>query len=282
MAGFTETRRYFTDLFKEYNDRLVEGLLVLIYRGNVKAKEVEALVDSIYNDLNMADAIYNNVWDLIVTKVRPVYRKVADAEDEDELNLLLLSFLASWDSFGKRLPNRIRNTRRIIKGELYKTAKASVKGAKGLLNDPEAVKGAYGLTKTEKKEYERAKKRGEAQGRQYVEDTVREKVRRNTEKKNVKTNRYYIDRVGETEALTIRMELELQNAKKSAEVDYITIFVKPQACQICEAFRGKRYTTRTVPHLLAHPNCRCDYVVHYKSGDVLTILGSGRIDLAQR
>lgn len=279
MAGFIDTRQYFTDLFTEYNDELVAGLLPLIYRGNVKAREVEALVDRIYDDLGMADKIYDNIWDLIVTKVRPVYRKVADYEDEEELNTLLLAFLATWDSFGKRLPNRIRNSRRIIKTDLYKTAKNAVRGGKGLLDDPQGATGGYGLSKSEKKEYDRLSKRNEAQGRAYVENKVREKVQENTEKKNVKTNRYYVDRVGETEALTIRMELELENAKKSAEINYITIFVKPQACAVCEAFRGKRYTTRTVPHLLAHPNCRCDYVIHYKSGDVLTIQGSGRIDL---
>lgn len=281
MAGFQDTRQYFTDLFSEYNDALIAGLLPLIYRGNVRAREVEALVDEIYEDLNMANRIYDNVWDLIVTKVKPVYRKVADYEDEEELNALLFSFLSAWDSFGKRLPNRIRNTRRIIKEDLYKTAKNAVRGGKGLLDDPEGATGGYGLSKTEKKEYDRLKKRNEAQGRAYVENKVRQKVQAQTEKKNVKTNRYYIDRVGETESLTIRMELELENANKSAEINYITIFVKPQACSLCESFRGKRYTVRTVPHLLAHPNCRCDYVIHYQSGDVLTIKGSGRLDLVQ-
>jgi hypothetical protein len=282
VAGFQDTRDYFTELFTEYNDRLVEGLLALIYRGGVKAKEVEALVDEIYSDLDMSSKIYDNIWDLITTKVKPVYRKVADAEDEEELNALLLAFLSSWDSFGKRLPNRIRNSRRIIKADLYKTAKNAVRGGKGLLDDPEDAKGPYGLSKTEKKEYDRARKRGEAQGRAYVEGAVREKVQTNAEKRNVKTNRYYVDRVGETEALTIRMELELENAKEgSSKVKYITIFVKPDACQVCESFRGQKYTTRTVPHLLAHPNCRCDYVVHYESGDVLTIRGSGQLALTQ-
>lgn len=279
MAGFQDTRDYFTELFKEYNEELVAGLMVLIQRGNVKAKEVEALVDSLYSGLGMREKIYDKIWELITYKVRPAFKRSTEHEDDEELNALLVLFLANWDSFGMKLPKRIRNTRRIIREELYKTAKTAVKGAGELLDDPTKSKGDYGLTKKELKDYERANKRSEAQGRAYVEGKVREKVQAQTEKKNVKTNRYYIDRAGETEALTIRMELELEQAKKTREVDFITIDVKPNACAICTPFIGKVYSTRTVPHLLVHPNCRCDYIVHYKSGDVLKIEGSGRIDL---
>jgi len=279
VAGFQDTRKNFTALFSEYNDRLVEGLLPLIYRGNVKAKEVEDLVNEIYDDLGMREKIYDELWDLIVFKTKPAFKRGTEYEDEEELNALLTLFLVNWNSFGMKLPARIRNSRRIIKEDLYKTAKNAVRGGTGLLNDPEGTKGAYGLNKTEKKAYDRAKKRSEEAGRTYVEGVVRNKVQQNTEKKNVKTNTYYTKRVGETEAITIRMELELEQAKKTSEVDFITIDVKPNACEQCTPFIGKTYTTRTVPHLLVHPNCRCDYVIHYKSGDVLKIEGSGRIDL---
>ncbi len=57
MAGFQDTRKNFTELFTEYNDALVAGLLPLILRGNVKAKEVEDLVNELYDDSDMRDKI---------------------------------------------------------------------------------------------------------------------------------------------------------------------------------------------------------------------------------
>lgn len=284
MAGFKTTQDNFEELFTKFNDVLLSELALLREKGKVKASEIDELINRIWVEQGTAEAVYNGLWDLIYLKTRPPFKKTVDTTDEEEINVLLIAFLTSWLSFGKRLPNRIRNTRRIIKGNLYKYAKRGLRQADKMVADGNVNSKILGegLTQAEKSQYARLKKRSEKKAQEFLEEKTRETLDRGLTNKNVGLNTHYTNRTGQTEALTIRMDLELENAGQDKEIDFITIFVKPNACSICQAFKGVRYDVETAPHLLAHPSCRCDYIIHYVGGQTLIIKGSGRIKLVEK
>lgn len=277
--GFQSARQQFDAVFRGIRDDI--ELLLLKYNETNKrtlAKKVESDVDKILEKHSMRSRVYNEMWETIEGKTRP---KVPDNVPKDERDEWLLLFLLGWVSFGKKLPNRLNNTINIISDNYKKTTKRIHNEWFLALNNPSSTSKVNGvsLSPAVRRQYENLLSRNPRQAQQYFETEMEKLVVGQLDKVGRKRPKHYSERVTETESLTIRMDLELQNAGKSGEIDYITIFVKPNACQLCESFRGVRYPKGKQPHLLAHPSCRCDYIIHYVNGERLVIPGSGRIDL---
>ena len=278
--GFQSARREFGDLYSYTTDEVNKLLADLWNRGQyTKAKEIEEQVNKILDDANADQRMYDTAWDTIRGKVEPVATPLVP-EDESRTEYVIALMLL-WNSFGKLLPNRLNNTNKLIRNEYVKTTKRVYREVLSATNklDVNAKVGGQSLSKSVKEKFQKEIDRKGGKPTEFLQQEFGKLAEKVTQKKLKKTPKHYAERVTETEALTMRMDTELKVAEELNTIDFITISVKPNACAVCQSYIGQKYKKGMQPHLLVHPNCRCDYVIHYTNGQTLLIAGSGRVDL---
>ena len=281
--GFQSAREEADDKFGEMEEEVFETMLEkLKEEKRWTSPEISAYVLGVWAANGMEEFVFDLIYDTIKEKITPVIKAQNESATAEQIAALVLAFMTSWKSFGKNLTYRIMNTRAIIREgyftntkRIYNDTRKAIKG-----KNPAAKVFGEGLSRKDQKTYKKKAKKNQKEADEFLEEKFNDLSKDVSEHKNKYIPRHFTSRTTETEALTMRMDLALTEAGKDPELDYITISVKPQACQICESFRAKRYKLGDVPHLLAHPHCRCDYIIHYKDGTKLIIPGSGRVTLA--
>tara|TARA_R100000951_G_scaffold94307_1_gene83015 strand:- start:6188 stop:7033 length:846 start_codon:yes stop_codon:yes gene_type:complete len=278
--GFQSARETINDLFTSTRDDVNKMLEEQWKKNNyVPLKEIDEKTDQILIDRNVSEIVYDTSWNTIYGKAKPM---VGSLLPEDEtLDSWLLLFLVNWNSFGKKLPSRINNTTRIIRNEYKKNTKRIYRDVFNATRSQDINSKIFGesLSPSVKKRYGEIYEKDKRRASEYLEEQFGKKAGHIADKKNRKLPNHFANRTTETEALTIRMDLSLESAGDNGKIKYVTISVKPQACSICKSYIGHKFPYGEQPHLLVHPNCRCDYIIHYVNGKTLTIVGSGRVGL---
>lgn len=279
--GFQSARKDFNDLFTTINDDVNTMLTDAWATGKyIPVAEIKKRTDELIDEHNMDSVVYDTSWDTIFGKAKPVIPDSEVGAEQTHAEWLLL-FLLGWNSFGKLLPNRIKNTTRIIRREYEKNTKRIYRDVFRATRDQNIDAKIYGeqLSPSVKRRYKQIWDQDRRRASEYLNEQFGRKAGRVADRRNRKTPNHFANRMTETESLTIRMDLALKKAGESGKIKYISISVKPKACSICQSFVGNKYPLGQQPHLLAHPSCRCDYIIHYVGGQVLLIPGSGRVDL---
>jgi hypothetical protein len=276
MIGFIESRKLFGEMFDSVRTELDVFIdTSLDKRTRVKVGDINKAVDDALMSRDVQNVFDSTAREVVETKIIPKFTEPPTRTKQAE------QFMRSWKSYDKTFTNRLKNSYQLIRNEYKKSTKRIYNDTRNALlsGDPHAKIYGKGLTRPVQKKYRDMLKKSPERAGIFYETEIKKLASKMGDQKLMKLQRHYATRVVETEALTMRMQLELQNQPNKSKIDYIRISVKPKACQICESFRGVKYPFGQHPHLLAHPSCRCDYVVVYKNKKRVVIPGSGRVDL---